>query len=100
MADEPVKKKRRSKWDQPAAPPDDSSSSSSTSDKVDPSVSAACAAARINAMLEAKGKINKKVLMGDGCGFTSVAWADYSIEIIRLPSKQWRLPLSPCTLQH
>uniref|UniRef100_A0A1X7SLE2 KH homology domain-containing protein 4 n=1 Tax=Amphimedon queenslandica TaxID=400682 RepID=A0A1X7SLE2_AMPQE len=64
MADEPVKKKRRSKWDQPAAPLDDNSSSSSTNDKVDPSVSAACAAARINAMLEAKGKINKMVLVG------------------------------------
>ncbi|XP_019857698.1 PREDICTED: UPF0469 protein KIAA0907 homolog [Amphimedon queenslandica] len=62
MADEPVKKKRRSKWDQPAPPPDDNSSSSSTNDKVDPSVSAACAAARINAMLEAKGKINKMPL--------------------------------------
>uniref|UniRef100_A0A1X7TKY4 KH homology domain-containing protein 4 n=1 Tax=Amphimedon queenslandica TaxID=400682 RepID=A0A1X7TKY4_AMPQE len=62
MADEPVKKKRRSKWDQPAAPPDDTNSSASTSDKVDPSVSAACAAARINAMLEAKGKINKMAL--------------------------------------
>ena len=68
MADEPVKKKRRSKWDQPAAPRDDSSSSSSTNEKVDPSVSAACAAARINAMLEAKGKINKMVFVGVAVG--------------------------------
>lgn len=66
MAEEPTRKRRRSKWDQPAADSDNGGvSSSSSEEKVDASVSAACAAARINAMLEAKGKlVNRKVRVG------------------------------------
>lgn len=60
MSDQ-VKKKRRSKWDQPAPEPSNTQGSSSE-DSVDASVSAACAAARINAMLEAKGRM--KVMRG------------------------------------
>lgn len=53
--EEPKKKKRRSKWDQPAP------AETNSEESVDASVSAACAAARINAMLEAKGKLKNVI---------------------------------------
>ena len=66
---EPLKKKRKSKWDQPApghntkprTPFISSTSTSTTSShqSCDASVSAAAAVARLNAMLEAQGKLSR-----------------------------------------
>ena len=66
-------KKKRSKWDQvapdgPAAAQDLPSSLSSTAGHDnEPSVSAAVAAARLNAMLEAKGKLLKVCMVSCWC---------------------------------
>ena len=54
----PERKKRKSKWDQTTLP----GGVKETPSSQDASVSAAAAAARLNAMLEAQGKLNRQMV--------------------------------------
>ncbi len=56
----PERKKRKSKWDQTTPP--GGVRARETPSSQDASVSAAAAAARLNAMLEAQGKLNRQMV--------------------------------------